>query len=77
MQSDQYIGGKKLAKEFFRNHITKFKKNESKIYSGSGPRVIVTLGLTPDSKGPLPAPGFQGVPHTCCKKHDFKRAYDI
>ena len=35
--------------------IVKFKKIYKKL-SGTGPRVIVTLGLTPDSNGPLHAP---------------------
>ena len=32
----------------------KIKKDISKKYSGTGPRVIVTLGPTPYSKGPVP-----------------------
>ena len=32
----------------------KIQKDTSKKYSGTGPRVIVTLGPTPYSKGPVP-----------------------
>ena len=32
----------------------KIQKDISKKYSGTGPRVIVTLGPTPYSKGPVP-----------------------
>ena len=32
----------------------KIQKDISKKYSGTGPRVIVTLGQTPYSKGPVP-----------------------
>ena len=39
----------------------KIQKDISKKYSGTGPGVIVTLGPTPYSKGPVPCSEARGV----------------